>query len=208
MSSQPAAAPAPILLRRVVAIRHGQTDWSLSGQHTSITDLALTAEGREEAGRLAPIVSRVSFTTVLTSPMQRARETCALLGLAERAIVDRDLMEWSYGEYEGLTTKEIQARRPGWSVFVDGCPGGESPSEVATRVDRVIARLRAMEGDVAVFAHGHLLRVLAARWIGLPPAAGGQFLLDTATISVLAYERGVPALRRWNVPAVSADLLD
>ena len=208
MPSQPAAAPEPILLRRVVAIRHGQTDWSLSGQHTSITDLALTAEGREEAGRLAPIVSRVSFTTVLTSPMQRARETCALLGLADRAIVDRDLMEWSYGEYEGLTTKEIQARRPGWSVFVDGCPGGESPSEVATRVDRVIARLRAMEGDVAVFAHGHLLRVLGARWIGLPPAAGGQFLLDTATISVLAYERGVPALRRWNVPAVSADLLD
>jgi probable phosphoglycerate mutase len=140
---------------------------------------------------------------VLTSPMQRARETCELVGLGDRATVDVDLMEWRYGEYEGLTTKEIRAKHPAWSIFADGCPGGESPDQVAARADRVMARVRSVQGDVALIAHGHLFRVFAARWLGLPPAAGSHFLLDTATVSVLSYYHGVPAVRRWNAALVS-----
>jgi broad specificity phosphatase PhoE len=184
--------------QRVFLIRHAETDWSLSGQHTGITDIPLTENGRTVARRLAPILGRLTLAHVLTSPLSRARQTCELAGFGERAEVDRDLMEWNYGEYEGLTSKQIATRAPGWMLFRDGCPGGESPNQIATRADREIAKVRAVKGDVAIFAHGHLLRVLAARWIGLPAEAGSHFLLDTAAVSVLGYYRDVPAVKRWN----------
>jgi probable phosphoglycerate mutase len=189
-----------VLLRRAVLIRHGETEWSISGQHTGSTDIPLTESGREVARRLAPLLARTTFSLVLTSPLRRARETCELAGLARTADVDPDLTEWNYGDYEGLTPKEIQATAPGWMIFRDGCPGGESPEQVGARVDRIIARIRTVEGDVALFAHGHVFRVFAARWLGLPALAGSHFLLDTATVSVLSHYRGIPAIRRWNAP--------
>jgi probable phosphoglycerate mutase len=189
-------------IQQVYLIRHGETAWSLSGQHTGTTDIPLTENGRRVATLLQPVLTRETFTLVLTSPLQRARETCALAGLGERAAIERDLIEWNYGEYEGLTSQQIHATRPGWMVFTDGCPGGESPDQVGARVDRVIARVRAVEGHVALFAHGHVLRALAARWLGLRAAAGGHFLLDTATLNILSYYRGLPAVQRWNAPLV------
>ena len=191
-----------VLLRRAFLIRHGETEWSLSGQHTGTTDIPLTENGRHAARQLEPLLRRAAFSLVLTSPLHRARETCELAGLGAQADVDATLSEWNYGEYEGLTPNQIRARVPGWMLFSDGCPGGESPSQVAARVDRIIARIRAIEGDVALFAHGHVFRVLAARWLGLPPAAGSHFLLDPATVSVLSHYRGVPAVKRWNAPLV------
>jgi probable phosphoglycerate mutase len=185
---------------KVVAVRHGETAWSLSGQHTGTTDIPLTENGRRLATRLRPLLARESFALVLTSPLQRARDTCALGGLAGSAAVDADLVEWNYGKYEGLTPAQIHATAPAWLIFRDGCPDGETPAEVGARVDRVIARARAVEGDVALFAHGHVLRVLAARWLGLPPGAGQHFLLDTGTWNVLSYYRGVPAVKTWNAP--------
>jgi broad specificity phosphatase PhoE len=184
--------------QRVYLVRHGETEWSLSGQHTGITDIPLTENGRALAKRLAPILAKEAFVLVLTSPMQRARETCKLAGLAEHADIDRDLMEWNYGEYEGLTPEQIYERAPGWMIFTDGCPGGESPEQVGARVDRVIARVRAVDGYVALFAHGHVFRALVARWLGFPPTAGSHFLLDTATLNILAYYRGIPAVKQWN----------
>jgi probable phosphoglycerate mutase len=184
----------------VFAIRHGETAWSLTGQHTSTTDLSLTDNGRRRAERLRPVLARETFALVLTSPRARARETCALSGLAGHAITDPDLVEWNYGKYEGLTTAQIQESAPGWLLFRDGCPGGETPAQVGARVDRVIARARAAEGHVALFSHGHLLRVLAARWLGLPVVAGQHFLLDTGTVNVLDDYRGIPALKTWNAP--------
>jgi broad specificity phosphatase PhoE len=184
----------------VFAIRHGETAWSLSGQHTGTTDIPLTDNGRRLAERLRPALAKERFELVLTSPMRRARETCELAGLGGAAVVERDLMEWNYGDYEGLTPKQIHERAPGWLIFRDGSPGGETPEQVGARVDRVIARARAAAGDVALFAHGHVLRVLAARWLGLPAASGQHFLLDTGTLSVLGYYRDVPALRIWNGP--------
>ena len=181
-------------------IRHGETEWSRSGQHTGRTDLPLTEAGREAARALAPVIARESFALVLTSPLRRARVTCELAGLGDRAHVDPDLVEWNYGEYEGLTAAEIHERAPGWLLFTDGAPGGERPEEVGRRVDRVIARIRAAPGDVAVFGHGHLLRVLAVRWLGWPVAAGRHFLLDTGTVNVLSAYRQAPALKRWNAP--------
>lgn len=189
-----------VLLRRAILIRHGETEWSVSGQHTGSTDIPLTENGRDVARRLAPLMATATFALVLTSPLRRARETCVLVGLGERAEVDADLTEWNYGDYEGLTPKQIHATAPGWMIFRDGCPGGESPAQVGARVDRVIARIRAVEGDVALFAHGHVFRVFAARWLGLPATAGSHFLLDTATVSVLSHYRGIPAVRRWNAP--------
>ena len=177
----------------VFAIRHGETAWSLSGQHTGTTDIPLTDNGRCLAERLRPVFAKEAFALVLCSPMQRARETCELAGLGDRAVIDPDLAEWNYGQYEGAT---------GWLIFQDGCPGGETPDEVGVRVDRVIARARAISGDVALFAHGHVLRVLAARWIGLPAGAGQHFLLDTGTLCILGYYREVPALRIWNGPLI------
>jgi broad specificity phosphatase PhoE len=181
-------------------IRHGETEWSRSGQHTSLTDLPLTETGRRAASALAPILAGESFALVLTSPLGRARETCELTGLGDRAQVDPDLLEWNYGKYEGLTTTAIREREPGWLLFTDGAPGGERPDDVGRRVDRVIARARAVPGNVAMFAHGHVFRVLAARWLGWPVAAGRHFLLDTGTVNVLSAYRKAPAIRRWNAP--------
>ena len=186
----------------VFAVRHGETAWSLSGRHTGTTDIALTENGRRLAERMRPVLAKEVFALVLCSPMQRARETCELTGLGGRAVIDPDLAEWNYGQYEGLTPKQIHEGAPGWLIFRDGCPGGESPEEMGTRADRVIAQARATEGDVALFAHGHVLRVLAARWIGLPAASGQHFLLDTGTLSVLGYYRDLPAVRVWNGPLI------
>ncbi len=188
----------------VWVIRHGETAWSLSGRHTGVTDIPLTENGRRRAEALRPALAKETFALVLVSPLRRARETCALAGLGESAVVDPDLMEWNYGEYEGLTLKQIHDVVPGWMIFRDGCPGGETPGRIGERVDRVIARARAVRGDVALFAHGHVLRVLAARWIGLPAQGGQHFLLDTGTLCILGYYDGVPAIKLWNEPPVSA----
>jgi len=185
--------------QQVFLVRHGETEWSLNGRHTGTTDLPLTEHGRFVARQLQPILARETFAAVLTSPLTRARETCDLAGLGERAVVQPDLHEWLYGDYEGLTPKEIDERRPGWMIFRDGCPGGESPAEIGARVDRVIALVRDVPGDVALFAHGHVFRVLVARWIGLAPLGGQHFLLGTATLSVLGYYRDAPAVSTWNV---------
>lgn len=189
-------------IQQVYLARHGETEWSLSGQHTGITDIPLTENGRNLAKRLAPVLATERFALVLTSPLERARKTCELAGLGAHAEIDRDLMEWNYGEYEGLTPKQIDAQAPGWMIFTDGCPGGESPAQVSARADRLVARVRSVEGDVALFAHGHIFRVFAARWLGLPPMAGCHFLLDTATLSILSYYRNLPAIRRWNAMLV------
>ena len=189
-------------IQQVYLARHGETEWSLSGQHTGITDIPLTENGRNLAKRLAPVLATERFALVLTSPLERARKTCELAGLGAHAAIDRDLMEWNYGEYEGLTPKQIDAQAPGWMLFRDGCPGGESPEQVGARADRVIARVRAAAGHVALFAHGHIFRVFAARWVGLPAMAGCHFLLDTATLSILSYYRNLPAIRRWNAMLV------
>jgi probable phosphoglycerate mutase len=189
-------------IQQVYLARHGETEWSLSGQHTGITDIPLTENGRNLAKRLAPVLATERFALVLTSPLERARKTCELAGLGAHAEIDRDLMEWNYGEYEGLTPKQIDAQAPGWMLFRDGCPGGETPEQAGARVDRVISRARAVEGHVALFAHGHIFRVFAARWLGLPATAGCHFLLDTATLSILSYYRGVPAVKRWNAELV------
>lgn len=184
--------------QQVYLIRHGETEWSLNGRHTGLTDIPLTAHGRKVAGQLAPVLGAERFGLILTSPLQRARETCALSGLGERAQTDPDLMEWNYGDYEGLTPGQIHAHTPGWMIFRDGCPGGENAGQVGARVDRLIARVRAEQGHVALFGHGHIFRVFAARWLGLPPPAGCHFLLDTATLNILSYYRGIPAVKRWN----------
>ena len=185
----------------VIVVRHGETEWSLNGRHTGTTDLPLTDNGRRLATLLRPVLATRIFALVLVSPLQRARETCALSGIGGTAVVEPDLVEWNYGQYEGLTTEQIQETAPGWLLFRDGCPGGESPNEVGERVDRVITRARAVAGDVALFAHGHVLRVVAARWLGYPPAHGSRFLLDTATVSILGWYRETPAVKRWNAPS-------
>jgi broad specificity phosphatase PhoE len=184
--------------QQVYLVRHGETEWSLSGQHTGVTDIPLTENGRNLAKLLAPVLAKETFALVLTSPLERARRTCELAGLSEGAQIDRDLMEWNYGAYEGLTPEQIHAQAPGWMIFTDGCPDGESPEQVGARVDRVIGRVRVVQGHVALFAHGHIFRVFAARWLGLPASAGCHFLLDTATLNVLSYYRDVPAVKRWN----------
>jgi broad specificity phosphatase PhoE len=186
----------------VFAIRHGETAWSLGGQHTGTTDIPLTENGRRLAERIRPVLAREAFALVLCSPLQRAQETCVLAGLGDTAINEPNLAEWNYGKYEGQTPKQIHETAPGWMIFRDGCPGGEAPSEVGDRVDRVIARVRVVEGDVALFAHGHVLRVFAARWIGLPAGAGQHFLLDTGTLCVLGYYRNIPAVKIWNGPLI------
>jgi probable phosphoglycerate mutase len=186
--------------QKVYLLRHGETEWSLNGRHTGVTDIALTENGRKLARQLQPILAEEKFVMVLSSPLQRARDTCELAGLGTLASVDRDLMEWNYGEYEGLTTDEIRQTRPDWSVFRDGCPGGESPLEIGARADRIVAKVRAVDGNVALFAHGHIFRVVAVRWINLPVSYGENFLLDTATLNVLGYYRESPAFKIWNAP--------
>jgi probable phosphoglycerate mutase len=186
--------------QRVYLLRHGETEWSLNGRHTGVTDVPLTENGRVAARLLRPILAKVTFLLVLTSPLQRARETCELAGLGQFATVETDLIEWNYGEYEGLTTEQIRLTRPGWSVFRDGCPGGETPDQIGARADRVLDTIRATEGNVALFAHGHILRVLAARWINLSASCGENFILDTGTLNVLGYYRESPAFEIWNAP--------
>ena len=184
----------------VYAVRHGETAWSLSGQHTGLTDLPLTEAGERNARGLAARLAGRSFAQVLTSPLQRASRTCELAGYGAVAERDHDLVEWNYGDYEGRKSAEIHAEHPDWLLFRDGCPGGESPAEVGARADRVVRRLRAIDGDVLLFSSGHFLRTLAARWLGLEPAAGQYFLLGTAAVSILGYEhnRSEPAIRLWN----------
>lgn len=183
-------------------IRHGETEWSRSGQHTGVTDIPLTDNGRRFATRLGTALACHRFSLVLVSPLVRALETCQLAGLSGRAVVEPDLKEWNYGDYEGLTPASIREVRPEWILFRDGCPNGERPDEVGRRADRIIARAVAVEGDVALFAHGHILRTLAARWIGLPPQSGMHFLLDTGTLCILGFYRTVRAIRTWNAPLI------
>ncbi|HEV7897522.1 MAG TPA: histidine phosphatase family protein [Planosporangium sp.] len=185
----------------IVLIRHGETEWSKSYRHTSYTDLPLTAEGERQAKALARALADRRFVAVIASPRQRALRTAELAGLAVTE-VDDDLSEWNYGEYEGVTTAEIRHSRPGWTLWTDGNPGGESPAQVGARVDRVIERVRPLlaEGDVALVGHGHALRVLGARWIGLPPSAGALLRLDTGTLSALGFEREQEVIARWNNP--------
>ena len=187
-------------LPTVYLARHGETAWSLSGQHTGLTDLPLTERGEANARALGERLAGMRFALVLTSPLRRAKRTCELAGFGAAAADDRDLVEWNYGGYEGKRTAEILASRPGWQLFRDGCPGGESPADAGERADRVIARARAASGDVLLFSSGHILRVLAARWLGLPPDGGRYFLLGTASLSALSYEHDMsePAFRFWN----------
>ena len=182
----------------LVLARHGATEWSRSGQHTGTTDVQLTEEGREQARRLGRRLAGREFALVLTSPLSRARETCELAGLGEEAQIEPDLHELDYGEYEGLTTDHIREQRPAWSVWRDGSPGGETPDQAGERADRVIARALEAGGDVVVFAHGHLLRVLGARWIELPAAYGGNLALGTGAVCELGYERERRTLTLWN----------
>jgi probable phosphoglycerate mutase len=183
---------------QIVVVRHGETEWSASGRHTSATDLPLTEEGRRLAAMLTARLQADSFSAVLSSPLRRARETCELAGYGERAQLTDDLKEWSYGEYEGLTTPEIRQRNPDWVLWRDGCPGGETPAEVGARADRVLASLREVEGKALVFAHGHILRVLAARWLEMDSAAGSRLKLSAGGIGVLGFERETQALEQWN----------
>jgi probable phosphoglycerate mutase len=183
---------------RLFLIRHGETEWALSGRHTSHTDLPLTAHGRAMAAGLPARLAGLNFALVLTSPMLRARETCNIAGFADRAEVCDDLREFDYGEYEGLTTAEIRARDPNWKVYTRPCPGGDTVEQVVARVSRVIARVRAISGDTLVFTHGHLGRFLAAGWIGQPPIFGASLALDTGTLNILGWERENPAILTWN----------
>jgi probable phosphoglycerate mutase len=185
---------------QVWLVRHGETEWSAAGRHTGSTDLPLTVRGQEAARAVAATLHEHPFAAVLTSPLRRARETCELAGLSASAQVVDDLREWEYGDYEGLTTAQIRESRPGWTVWRDGCPGGESAADVGARADRVVARVRAIDGDVAVFAHGHFLRVLGARWCGLSPESGAVLALDTATLCRLGWEREQAVVRMWNAP--------
>ena len=190
--------PAPL---RLFLIRHGETEWSLSGQHTGRTDLALTARGEDQARALEPMLRAIPFGHVLTSPARRAQRTCALAGLGGSAEVEPDLAEWDYGEYEGRTSRDIRQDRPGWNVFRDGCPGGESVEAVTLRADRLVTRVAALRGNVALFSSGQFGCSLAARWIGLPVLQAQHLMLGTASVSVLAYNPAHPDLRviaRWN----------
>ena len=179
-------------------MRHGATEWSVSGRHTSHTDLALTDDGRKQAIAVGRVLDARPFARVLVSPLARARDTCELAGYGPHAEVTDDLREWDYGDYEGLTTPQIRETVPDWTVWTAPCPGGETIEEVAARADRVIAAARAADGEVAVFAHGHVLRVLTARWCQLDAVEGRRFPLGTGTVNVLGYEHGFPGIRRWN----------
>jgi broad specificity phosphatase PhoE len=187
-------------LQRVFLARHGETEWSRSGQHTGLTDLPLTERGERDVQWFRERLKGLEFAQVLTSPLQRAARTCALAGFEARATVESDLVEWNYGDYEGRTSAEIQRERPGWLIFRDGCPGGETPEQIGARADRVVARVRAAGGDVLLFSSAHILRVLTARWLGLPVAAGQYLVLGTASLSALGYEHDAsePVVRLWN----------
>ena len=179
-------------------VRHGATEWSRSGQHTGRTDLPLLPEGEEQARATGSLLANIDFSLVLCSPLQRAQRTCELAGLLDRAVIDTDLQEWDYGDYEGVTTATIRESVPGWTVWSGTCPNGETIEQVSKRADRVIERVRNESGNVIVFAHGHILRVLTARWCELDPVEGQRFILDPATLSILGWERETPAVRQWN----------
>ena len=183
---------------RVHLVRHGATEWSVTGQHTGRTDIPLTEEGRHQAERLAARLARERFALVLVSPLARARETAEITGFGDVAEVDPDLVEWDYGDYDGRTAAEIRRERPGWTPWHGGFPGGETLEEVAARADRVVARVRGVDGDVALFAHGHILRVIAARWLEQPPIEAAHYYLATASLSMLGWERETPVIDRWN----------
>jgi broad specificity phosphatase PhoE len=184
----------------VYLVRHGETAWSITGQHTGLTDLALTPRGEEQARALAPRLKALRFDHVLSSPLRRAQRTCELAGFADLATLDRDLVEWDYGHYEGRTLADIHQERPAWELFRDGCPGGESVLQISERADRVVTRLRALNGNVLLFSSGHLLRVLTARWIESPASLGRRLVLDPACICVLGYDHGGldSVIRLWN----------
>jgi probable phosphoglycerate mutase len=187
-------------LPMVYLARHGETAWSLSGQHTGLTDLPLTERGERNAHSLGDRLRGLSFAKIFTSPLQRARKTSELAGFGDSAELDRDLVEWNYGDYEGRTSADILKEHPGWHIFRDGCPGGETPAEVGARADRVIRRVRAIQGDVLLFSSAHFLRVFAVRWLGLQSAAGRYLFLSTASLSALGYEHGLdePVIRLWD----------
>ena len=189
------------MLNELWLIRHGETEWSLSGQHTGRTDIPLTPRGREQAAALGRRLAGRTFAMVRSSPLQRALETCRLAGLGRAVQTDSGLREWDYGDYEGRTTAEIHRARPDWSLWSDGVPGGETIDQVAARADAAIARVAQADGDAALFAHGHLLRILTARWLGLPPADARLFALGTASICTLGYERQTRVITRWNLSA-------
>jgi len=188
--------PLPI----IYLARHGETAWSLSGQHTGLTDLPLTEHGEENARALRERLAGLTFGKVFTSPLKRARQTCELAGFGGVAELDSNLVEWNYGQYEGLTSAQIHAQRPDWELFRDGCPGGESPEQVGKRADSVIGKLRSLQTNVLIFSSGHFLRVFAARWVALGPAGGSYYLLDTASVSAVSYENNLsgPAIKLWN----------
>ena len=185
-------------LPEIHVIRHGETAWTESRQHTGLTDIPLTARGEHQARRFGEHLRGRTYAHVFTSPLQRARRTCELAGFIDAAQIDPDLVEWNYGDYEGRTSKEIHAEQPDWQLFRDGCPGGESPEQVAARADRVVAMVRAVGGDVLVFSSGHFLRMVGARWLGMDPIWGRCFFLVTASLSQLSYEHALPVIRLWN----------
>jgi broad specificity phosphatase PhoE len=183
---------------RVFLVRHGETEWTRTGQHTGITDLPLTEAGREQGRLLTERLTDIDFALVLSSPRQRALETCRQAGLLDRSEVSEDLREWDYGAYEGLTTPQIRELQPDWAIWTEGAPEGETPQQVRDRADSVLRRVRSADGDVALFSHGHFLRAFGARWLELPVSAGAHLLLSTASVSVLGYERETPVIRLWN----------
>jgi probable phosphoglycerate mutase len=186
---------------RLYLVRHGETEWSRSGQHTGKTDIALTSHGEDQARALLPWLGEIAFSAVLTSPRQRARTTCALAGLGAKALIEPDLAEWDYGDYEGLRSEDIRKTRPGWTVFQNGCPNGETTAAISDRADRLIARLLAMTGNIALFSHGHFGSVLAARWIGLPVIEAQHLLLGPASLNILDHNPAHPEVRvisLWN----------
>jgi len=188
----------------VVLVRHGETEWSRDGKHTGVTDIALTDNGRHQAELLRDALAGRDFELVMTSPLRRAEETCRLAGLGDRGESTEALLEWNYGEYEGMTTKTIRESRPDWYLWRDGCPGGETAAEVGARLDPLVEQLASIDGDAALFAHGHVLRVLTARWLRLGPESGALFVLETATLSTLGFERETRVIRRWNAPVAAA----
>jgi probable phosphoglycerate mutase len=184
----------------VYLARHGETEWTITGQHTGLTDLPLTEHGEAQARKLGPALAGIDFASVATSPLHRAVRTCELAGFASAAVTDSDLLEWNYGDYEGKLRTDILVTDPHWQLFRDGCPGGESPRQIAARADRVIERARAADGNVLLFSSGHFFRMLAARWLALKPIHGAHFVLDTASLSILGYEHDLtePVIRQWN----------
>jgi len=188
---------------QLVLVRHGETEWSKNRKHTGRTDLPLTEDGEAEARKVKPLLEGRGFTKVISSPLSRALETCRLAGLGDEVETNDELLEWDYGEYEGITTVEIRETRPDWVLWRDGCPGGETADDVGARCDRLLAELESESGDVAIFGHGHTLRILTARWLELPAAAGARFVLGTATLSVLGWEHEWHAIRTWNAATLS-----